>query len=330
MGQALHDKLAKVLRLAENEGATEGERAAALAMAQKIAFQHDLDLSEIDLNSSGNQVKEDGAGTYDNDWEVALLAGIGLANFCRIYSYDMSYAKKGRRRTVLVGRPHHIAATKQMFQYMQPQMEAEALREVKARGQLPRYALVAVMQWMKQHPEWFVEAGVPKEEVVPNVFVYDQFSPQFAEVKQRALEDLKPLLAGDTGLQIIMDLCQIAKAYASEVRPYIKRGELAPEVVKDLKAWKYSFQIAMTNRVYERVMQARHEAVKEAGEFGNALVIQEDAAVQAYYDDLDLAEGTESSRRHSPQGAAAGRAAGDNVSITTSHLAQVNRKEIGA
>lgn len=330
MDQSLHDKLAKVLRLAENEGATEGERAAALAMAQKIAFQYDLDLSQIDLGSADNKVKEDEAGTYDNDWEVNLIAGLGLANFCRMYLYDLSYAKKGRRRVILVGRPHHIAATRQMFDYVQPQMEAEALREVKIRGQLPRYALIAVMQWMKRHPEWFQEAEVPKLEVVGGVYVYDQHSPEFAEVKQRALDDLKPLLAGDSGLQLIMELCDIAKAYASEVRPFIKRGELAPEVVRDLKSWKYSFQIAMTNRVYERVMAARHEAVKESGEHGQALVLQEDTAVQAYYDNLDLKDGPESIRRHNPQGAAAGRAAGDNVSITTSHLAQVNRKEIGA
>jgi hypothetical protein len=330
MDQALHDKLAKVLRLSENEGATEGERAAALAMAQKIAFQHDLDLSEINLSSADNRVGEAEAGVFDNDWEGMLLAGIGLANFCRIYSYNLDYAKEGRRRVILVGRPHHIEATNQMFDYVHPQMEAEALREVKIRGQLPRYALIAVMQWMKRHPEWFQEAEVPKFEVVGGVYVYDQFSPEFAEVKERALKDLIPLLKGDTGLDLIMSLCDIAKAYASEVRPFIKRGELAPEVVRDLKSWKYSFQVAMTNRVYERIMQARYEAVKEAGEYGNALVVQEDAAVQAYYDDLDLDEGNESQRRHDPQGAVAGRAAGDNVSITTSHLTQVSRKEIGA
>ncbi len=255
MDQVLHDKLAKILRLS-TEGATEGERAAALAMAQKLAFQHDLDLSEVQLNSKDNRVGESEAGTFDNEWEVMLLAGIGLTNFCRIYSFDLSYAKKGRRRTILVGRPHHIEATKQMFGYVHPQMEQEAMREVTRRGQLPRYALITVLEWMKRHPEWFVEANVPKHEIGPTLFVYDQDSPEFQQVKERAIDDLIPLLKGETGLSLIMELTSIARAYASEVRPFIKRRELAPEVVRDLKAWKYSFQVAMTNRVYERIYVA--------------------------------------------------------------------------
>lgn len=329
MDQTLHDKLAKILRLS-TEGATEGERAAALAMAQKIAFQHDLDLSEVSLTHKDNRIGESEAGTFDQEWEVILLAGIGIANFCRIYSWDLSYAKKGRRRTILVGRPHHIEATKQMFGYVHPQMEQEAMREVARRGQLPRYALIAVLEWMKRHPEWFREEGVPKTEVFKDVFVYDQHSPEFNSVKERAIDDLIPLLKGETGLSLIMELTDIARAYASEVRPFIKRRDLVPEVVRDLKSWKYSFQVGMTNRVYERIMFARQEAVDEAGEFGKTLVVREDAAVQAYYDDLGLEDAGESQRRFDPQGAAAGRAAGDNVSITTTSLADVGQKELGA
>lgn len=328
MTDSLHDKLAKVLRLASNEGAAEEERNTALRLAQKIAFEHDLDLADINISDDpgkSHTILEERVGGYEYDWEITLYNGIARANFCRLYFVPYP----DRKRVTLVGKKHHIETARQMFMFIHPQAEAEAMREVFSRGQLPRYALIAVIEWAKRHPEWFQEAEVPKMEVFGGMYVYDQTAPEFEAVKERALQDLIPLLRGDAGLHLIMELCGIAKAYASEVRPYIKRGQLAPEIVKDLKSWKYSFLQSMAWTVERRLMEELGRLAEEHGEKGAALVRQEDAQAQAYYDNLDLKQ-TNSERRWNPQGAAAGSEAGGRINLIDRGKIDFGQKELGA
>jgi hypothetical protein len=52
MAESLEDKVAKLLRLAQNDGATEAEATAAMAAAQKLAYKHGLELASISLEES--------------------------------------------------------------------------------------------------------------------------------------------------------------------------------------------------------------------------------------------------------------------------------------
>lgn len=319
MKNSLHDKLAKVLRLAEG-ATTEGERQAALARAQALVFRYNLDLSEINIEEQvQTKVGEHPVGSAEGEWQISLWNCLALANFCRMY-YS---GDKNRARVVVIGKKHNVEVVKSMYAYLQPQMEAEAMREVSRRGQLPRYALICILQHM-------VVTG--RVDSLTRLLMLQQLND---EVYQKALkaahEDLIPLLRGNAGLELITQYTGLTKSYASEIRPYIKRGEIAPEVVEDLKSWKYSFQRAMVHRVYERLMQERHRLEDEAGDSGHALVLREKQAADEYYDQLDLHDAAASSRRHDAAGYASGREAADRVSITQREtLGNVSGRELDA
>lgn len=323
MTDSLHDKIAKILRLAANAG-TDGERDAALAAAQKMAFKHNLDLSEIDLTEKDSKIGEDKIGEmWDEEWKHTLIQYIAQVNFCRCFFYDYSHIKRGRMSAVLVGRPHNVDVARQMLAYIMPQIDSLVLREVTSRGQLPRYALVSVMQHAINQGyidyTHLVLANIDEE----GVRVRD-------EAMDRAWHDLVPKLKGDDGLALIMSYTGLTKSYASEIRPFIKRRDLAPEVVEDLKSWRYSFEMACVYRVGTRLQEAFHALKDDAGDEGNALVLRENNALQEYMDDMDLKDSRSSNRKRDHGAWVKGDKAGHGIDLTQrSHLAG-NRKEIGS
>lgn len=325
MDTSLHDKLAKILRLAER-AATEGERQAALARAQALAFKHNLDLSAVNLEESETtKVGQHVVGETDAEWQMNLWNSLAIANFCRVYFMG----DKRSARIVVVGRPHNVEVVKSMYAYLQPQMEQEAMREVSRRGQLPRYALITLLGFVKDHPHYLDE--VPSVDIPPWGSIKDMLSAEAATAMEKAREDLVTMLRGEDGLRLIMLHTSLTRSYASEIRPYIKRGELAPEIVDDLKSWKWSFQRAMVHRVYERLLKEREKLENDAGDSGHALVVREEAAVNEYYDELGLSDAAASQRSHNMRGYAAGREAADRVSITQREtLGNVSGRELGA
>jgi hypothetical protein len=57
MNEQVLEKLKKILRLADNEGATTGEAEAAMARAKEIAMQNNIDLSTIDFSDPNAKAK---------------------------------------------------------------------------------------------------------------------------------------------------------------------------------------------------------------------------------------------------------------------------------
>lgn len=289
MSDNIVNKIRAILaRAEEGRGATDEERDTAMQMAQKLLFKHNLsmaDVGDIDHDAGRDFVRE-----HENleTWSGHLLYRISKVFFCTVYYWTGSGST---RRYFIVGRADQVKVVRELHAYIARQIEMTATAEVVKRGQCPRYALVAVRKYA-------FEQGISEEQAL-------------REMQESGLK-------GDAGLEMIMDLTGLTKSYAGEVRPFIKRGNIAPEIVDDLGVWRRSFLEAATNKVYLRLHDTHRAQVKEAGTKGTDLVRDEKAALNAYLESigLSLSKGSSSERKRDLSGAAAGSDAGAGVDIT--------------
>lgn len=135
--QAVDPKLVgrihKLLRLARDGGATEGEANNAMEMAQRIMLENNLSMATIEeageVATDGKRIKEAVAGSsYGGgktrslamyEWQRELMRAIAEVNFC------VAIVKEGYRgrtwRPVgyqLIGRESNVVATCEMFAYL--------------------------------------------------------------------------------------------------------------------------------------------------------------------------------------------------------------------
>lgn len=130
----VYDRLSKLLRLARDGGATEGEANNAMEMAQKIALANNLDIATIELE--GGSAGEDAARMKDvasgegkrswaqYPWQQALMAEIGRVNFCYVeVKWGTKAWKEGRGKFrpigyTIIGRKSNVVNAKEMFTYL--------------------------------------------------------------------------------------------------------------------------------------------------------------------------------------------------------------------
>jgi len=294
MTDSIVTKIRAILaRAEEGRGATEEERDTAMKMAEKLLFKHNLSMEDI-------SIADDDPGrefTRERDdlepWSGTLLFRIAKVFFCDVYYWPTHSGST--RPHFIVGRRDNVQVVRELHAYIAQQIAGECAIEVTARGQCPRYARVAIENYAA------LQVG-PIED--------DQFDMW--------ADELIPHLKGDEGLHLIMRLTGLTKSYASEVRPFIKRKQYAPEVVRDLGVWRRSFLDAAVTKVYLRLHEMHRKTVKEEGSKGTDLVVNEKARLEEYMKSLglDLQKGGGSSRQHDFSGANAGSEAGGRVDVT--------------
>lgn len=85
--QNIIDRVAKMLRLASDQGAAPGERENALRMAHKTMNKYNLDLSEITMQESGGKYVPEGRFEQvcqidKREWALGIAAECAKLNFC--------------------------------------------------------------------------------------------------------------------------------------------------------------------------------------------------------------------------------------------------------
>lgn len=125
----LASKLQKLLNLARDGGATEGEANNAMEMAQRIARENNIDIATIemaggDAGEEAQRVKDNASGQGSRSWAMyrwqqELMAQIAAVNFCYV---TISYTYNGRRSRPtgynLIGRKSNVIMAKEMFTYL--------------------------------------------------------------------------------------------------------------------------------------------------------------------------------------------------------------------
>jgi len=119
------EKIQKLMTLAKDKGATQGEIENAARKAQEILFKYNLDIADVEAYTSKDELGIDGdIIDYGEDWHKAdgnwiatLYNVISIHNFCKIFlhkekRYDED--KRGAKTTLLtiVGKPDNVNIVK--------------------------------------------------------------------------------------------------------------------------------------------------------------------------------------------------------------------------
>lgn len=115
------ERIHKMLRLAKDGGATEGEAAAALEIAQETMRKYNLTMAEMELSGKSGDARSknkiEGKAMYT--YQQSLMAVVAKVNFCHV---SITQAYKGKRWLpngyVIIGREANVASTVQMYQYL--------------------------------------------------------------------------------------------------------------------------------------------------------------------------------------------------------------------
>jgi len=306
-------KVRKLLDLAnEQSGGTEAERDLAMQRAQEIMLKHGLEMAAIDAagQDHSRDVSEERYDIMEEDWQRRLLDEIARGSFARTYYYQ------GSKRTVIVGRPEQVAFVKTLYQWLLPQLEAAAVKTAKSYDKRAQYAFLYGLRALT------VE--------IAEGLVYMDISD--ATQDDIAAAGLRRFLNADDrkrGAEDIAGLTGIALNYAKEVRPFVKREEIAPGFAQHTGVFMRSFFNSAAATVGHRLRETQKRFAEEGGDNAQALVRQEDKAVKDFMDTLKLAKSS-SEARFDREGWKAGANAAQDFSLHTNREVSGGRKELNA
>ena len=146
------DRIRKLLRLAEDAGATEAEAAAALERANALLIRHNLSMDAIAV-STGEQPavgeRHIPAG-WAGSWRGSLLGILARHNLCTPF-----ISRKGKRDTVVVvGRPANVDATHAMYDWIADQLERLATEEWLVINRTQRENRMSGKPWCPECEDW--------------------------------------------------------------------------------------------------------------------------------------------------------------------------------
>lgn len=144
------DRVRKMLRLAQDAGATEGERDNAMRMAHATLAKYNLELAETEVQG-GSTSKEEPREKQSEDflghpWALQISAAIARLYFC-FYYYQGIRGNGGPNRKakhVFVGRHSNAITAKEMAAFVTQAVHREACRYQRAvKGNVPIYRAFA-------------------------------------------------------------------------------------------------------------------------------------------------------------------------------------------
>lgn len=118
------ERIQKMLRLAQDGGATEGEAAVAMELAQETMRKYNLTMAEMELSGKTGtgdaaRSKNEVTGKAMYTYQQSLMATIAKVNFCHV---TVRQQIKGKRWMpvgyVIIGRQANVTATVQMYSYL--------------------------------------------------------------------------------------------------------------------------------------------------------------------------------------------------------------------
>jgi hypothetical protein len=122
--------LKKVLAVANNEGATEGEREAAMRQASNIMQKYNLSLSELPADQQDEAREEQKVTISADTWARSLAQAVGKLFFCK-YFFSRS-GTAGKDTHFFVGRQSNVVTAMHMSEYLIKAIKREASKRYKS------------------------------------------------------------------------------------------------------------------------------------------------------------------------------------------------------
>jgi hypothetical protein len=306
------NKVKKLLDLAaENSGGTEAERDLAMQRAQEIMLKHGLEMSMIaDADQDDRQITEERFEVMEEDWRRLLLDQIARGAFARTYFFA------GSKRTVIVGRPEQVAFVKELYSFLVPQLEASAIKTMKSYDKRAQYAYLYGLRALTME--------IALGQIDMDITEATQDDIAAAGLRRFYVADDRKLGAED-----IQGICGIALNYAKEVRPFVKREEIAPGFAQHTGVFMRSFFMSAASTVGARLKATQQRFADEGGDNAMALVRTEDKAVEDFLDNLDLKKST-NENKFDRLGWEHGASEASNFSLNLNREVKGGRKELNA
>ncbi len=148
------ERIRKLLRLAEDAGATEAEAASALERASALLLRHNLTIDQVAMTGGdAPPVTEQPIGTgWAGSWRGTLLASLARHNLC-----SPLVSRQGKVDTVIVvGRQANVQATHALYDWIAAQLERFGLEEWTTFNQEQRAAVAGSVgiPWCVECEEW--------------------------------------------------------------------------------------------------------------------------------------------------------------------------------
>lgn len=123
------DKVRKMLNLANDAGASEGERDNALRMAHALLAKHNLDMSQVDMSGGGQGEArgEDHIKVRSKMWMAHVANAVAKLMFCTCY---MTKRHDGLELTY-IGRISNVTTAKEMTDYLIESIRREGAKFAK-------------------------------------------------------------------------------------------------------------------------------------------------------------------------------------------------------
>lgn len=336
MSDELHDRIAKILRLANNEGATQEERDAAMAKAQEVAFKYNLQLADIEWDDKEEITVGAAPAQWMHEWEQMLLGAVAKVNFCRTGHYLGRTDPYKRKRVFIYGKKHNIVASMDLFEYLHRQVLLVIDRETARRDKRMQYARMVLIEIVKDlAPTQYMRRVIEEHDDAETASPFSDFRylntdhDALIEAAAVHLQGNEHLLKGTAGIAYIMHRTGLTASYASEIRPYLKRGEYAPEIVKNMGVWKKSFLLGLVARLDQRLHDKFASLVDEAGSSGMELIRKEDAGLDEF--DEDFEESKQKEHNLDRKGLVAGVDAAEEVNLDKyATLTQTEGRQLNA
>lgn len=141
------DKVEKLLALARDAAASEGEATNAMNLAQRILDQHNLDMALVEARAGASKPgkrndQTNRGGLYK--WQRAVWESTAKLNMCH-YQAVRGLAAGSQYEQRLIGRKENVIMTKVMAQYLQDTIERMAAEWAKENGYKSRYVRDAII-----------------------------------------------------------------------------------------------------------------------------------------------------------------------------------------
>lgn len=126
------NRVRKMMRLAQDAGASEGERDNAMRMVQATLAKYNLDIGQVDATQDTAEEKrgKHSAEFLGKPWCLQIAAAIGRLYFCHYY-YSTLGGNKGptqKAKHTFVGRTSNVVTAQEMAEFVVTSVNREAQR----------------------------------------------------------------------------------------------------------------------------------------------------------------------------------------------------------
>ena len=131
--QAMLEKVRKLLNLANDKGATDGERENAMRMAHKLLAKHNLTMAQVEATGQKTEKRILGCMTfYGRPWAQVCAQSIARLFFCE---YVVGTAKRAAdTRHFFIGKESNAITAAEMARYIVDSIRREARRHMRDSG----------------------------------------------------------------------------------------------------------------------------------------------------------------------------------------------------